>query len=188
MMASLSKAMKARMAECLADHAFKEKLKVGSDAVRAASDELYVHVFGAENIKLMEKLPPQYFVRSEMFFINVNGQVHCVVMSEKRPIPQNAVSAYRSQIPVMSIDDELVRKYVAAEDAQGKLSNDQHNAQLRAEAAMANINTFNQLWKLWPEAQSVIGHFEQKPERALLPAVVINDLNKELGLPAGSEK
>lgn len=186
-MASLSKQLEAGMAVKLADHAFGEKIKVAYQAVTAAGDELYVHVFGAENIKLMNSLPNGFIEKTRLFFVNLNGDVRNVDIANDRPIPRHAASAYR-EIPVVNIADEPVRKYVAASREYDSLKRQRSEARSRAEAAMANINTFGQLWKLWPEAKSVIGHFEQKPERALLPAVVINDLNKELGLPAGGEK
>lgn len=183
-MAALSKTLKNTLARKLAGHAFDEKIKAAESAMCAAGYDLYVHVFGAENVTMMEKLPDGFFEKGWCFYINVRGYRRTVRMAKSRNIPYRAAGSCRD-IPVVDFDDEPLKKYFAAFDAHENLERAKNAAAQKAEAAMANINTFGQLWKLWPESQSVIGHFEKKPERALLPAVVITDLNKELGLPAG---
>lgn len=191
-MAKITKHTKDRMvSELLENGKFNENVEAKKRELDAAGDAVYQAIFG-KYLDDMKKLPSEFFQHLNM--IRLQG-----IPSASNPFRSLVhLSGYRPVIADFNISadfhglsssDEVIQKYHLAEKAYEDEVTKRKKARVEAEAMLSSVNTFKQLWKMWPESKSLLGKFEQsdKPNNALLPQNIVNNMNAAFGLPVEKE-
>lgn len=183
-MAVISKAVKADMLDALMNHAFAKRINDAEAFKRSVGDQVYADAY-KDQLASMNSLPTDFFNHDRHFLVNWAGQSRRVDFTKAMPIPfchrdgrwgNNYAKVYEADAKIMAI-------YDAACDQIEKIKREQSIAKSNAEALLSRCNTFQKLWKTWPESHSVLKHFDKPKDEIYLPAVVMPELNKALGLP-----
>ena len=191
-MAKITKHTKDSMvSELLENGKFNENVEAKERELEAAGDAVYQAIFG-KYLDGMKKLPREFFNHAKSLRLygipsGSNAYRTSIHLSEYRPITAD-YSNISADFHGLSPSDEVIQKYHLAEKAYEDEVTKRKKARAEAEAMLSSVNTFNQLWKLWPESKSLLGKFEQsdKPNNALLPQNMVN-INAAYGLPVEKE-
>lgn len=184
-MAVIKKTVKMDMVQVLVDHAFKAKLAAADKALRLVGDKIYADIY-ADHLKIMESLPAEYMDTSSKVRIDINGQTTDVRLSCAKRMAYR--HSYWNYVAKQYRDDEpLIQELEAARALRNSISSEQKQAERQAEAILERCNTFQALWKTWPECHEVLKHFDQPTGAIHLPALPIPELNKTFGLPVGAK-
>lgn len=187
-MAKLTKHTKLMMIEELIKNGkFAENIKTKEREIEAVGDEIYRAIFG-KYLDEIKKLPREFFHHSKAIRLqgipsaknNFRTDVH---LSDYRPITADYANI-QIDFHGLTATDEIIRKYHIAEQAYEDEVKKEKQARAEADALLSNVNTFKQLWLMWPESQSLLGKFENqdKPNYPLVPQNIVN-INAAFGLP-----
>ena len=83
-------------------------------------------------------------------------------------------------------DVELIAAFEAMEAARKTLVEERDRAETGLNVLVRRVSTLRQLRETWPEGEAFYAHLKPRDE-AQVPAVIIDDLNRMLGLPAKVE-
>lgn len=96
---------------------------------------------------------------------------------------QRAYVMHNSDTPTFSKDSEIATLAGALTLDRQDYHNERTAAFLKAEAALASINTDTQLEKLWPDIMPIVREILGAQVPKTLPAIPVADLNEVFGLP-----
>lgn len=80
-------------------------------------------------------------------------------------------------------DVELIAAYEKLQADRGTLKADRERAETGLKALIGRVSTLRQLRETWPEGETFYAHLKPRDE-ASVPAVMVDDLNRMLGLAA----
>lgn len=189
---AISKTVKEQMVNAIVAHGFDQRIADALKAQKLQGDEIYKDVYSGGVMRTMMALPDGFLPKRQALCVNWNGQLRRIEMSAPRVVASahKIESRYLSssdQAKLYESDNPLMLAYEKTCDALKKIEGGRDDARRQAVAVIDSCSSLSKLWKVWPEAQSVIGRFEQATDRVLLPTVAIDNLNAELGLPASNQ-
>lgn len=187
-MSKLTKQIKAAMIEELIKNGgFRENIKNKELEVRKVGDKIYEYIFSIyyEHFKALPAEMLHNHKHLMLYGVSDNTRHRCldVDLTDYRPswgygaaIPEDVHKLDKNHELILEYNDALKK----LEDERNKLK----QASSEASALLESINTFKQLWKIWPESQSLLGKFEKsdKPNYPLVPQNIVN-INAAFGLP-----
>lgn len=171
------------MRNTVLDHAFKAKTEAAKKELILAGDALYIAHHG-EHLKTMQKLPPEFLYRNIQMDVNIGGQSHGVILSDKKPM---SYQSSPSRI-VFDANDPAAISYLQAQKKIDEIDEQRAAMSSKVYAILNSVRTFKKLWEVWPEAKPLLEKFENKPTVALLPAIQFDQINTELGLPPSTNE
>ncbi|WII94673.1 hypothetical protein LU276_06495 [Moraxella haemolytica] len=173
--------------ELIKNGKFAENIQAKEQALKQAGHEIYLKIFG-KYLDDIKKLPELLFNRTrELRLDDIKSRNSRFMLRVELP-DYHVCLAFGSVIGKnfhgLTEDDEIIKKYLAAKQAYDDEFSKMKQARTDAEAVLSGINTFKQLWKMWPESQSLLGKFENqdKPNYPLVPQNIVN-INVAFGLP-----
>lgn len=79
-------------------------------------------------------------------------------------------------------DDGIRQQFMAYHNDVESLKTKKRQIEAQATAVLGAVNTYKQLQETWPEGKKFYSEFAPKKESQNLPAVLIEDFNKTLGI------
>ncbi|OBU06974.1 Nmad5 family putative nucleotide modification protein [Morganella psychrotolerans] len=83
-------------------------------------------------------------------------------------------------------DHELSKRFTQLIDKEAGIEKREVEIRANVKAALDSVTTIKKLISVWPEAKEILPENEQ-PERMMLPAIKVENLNNLIGLPTESE-
>lgn len=173
--------------ELIKNGKFAENIQAKEQALKQVGHEIYLKIFG-KYLDDIKKLPELLFNRTnELRLDGIKSRNSRFMLRVELPDYHVCLAfgpAVGKNFHGLTEDDEVIKKYLAAEQAYNDEFSKRKQARRDAEAMLAGVNTFKQLWKMWPESQSLLGKFEKsdKPNYPLVPQNIVN-INAAFGLP-----
>lgn len=194
MSARISKSTREQMAKALVRHRFSERAEeLCAESVRlfnAVLDERY----DAGTQKLMRQLERRYpggLDRQTSIYLRARGMRVTVgetsigsywLASWTPEVPERLTLADKDEEPSEALAEQIAAFALETQHFEEKLK----EAYRRALGALEQFTTAKKLTEEWPEAMPVIGHLLAVEDRAL-PAVQLEAINDEFGLPPSEE-
>ncbi|WP_323842915.1 Nmad5 family putative nucleotide modification protein [Moraxella sp. Pampa] len=189
-MARLTKEIKHLMVnELLKNGKFDDNIKQKEYDLRLAGDEIHQHIFG-KYLDDVKKLPNLFFYHSKVLKLEGiqcldNKYYFDVILSDNRVVLMHG-PCIGKDFHGLTKDDAIIKKYLVAKQAYEDEQRKKRQAKFDAETMLSGINTFKQLWKVWPDSRSLLEKFEKsdRPNYPLVPQSIVN-INAAFGLPVG---
>lgn len=185
-MSRLTKQLRESMSKEILSHAFSDKQQAADKVKLTAGEKIYTDIYGA-NLIAMECLPRGMLPKSSHIYIAIAGQKHKVDFNESRVIGFRDYDRHQSGAKLYVGDEPVAIEFLKAVEAVSDIQSKRSAMAREVNAVLESVHTFKKLWEVWPESKSVLEKFEVKPSIAILPAVQVNRLNAELGLPAKTQ-
>lgn len=157
---------------------------------QALALQLYNHLYSKTLRDQMNKLPRGYMPEDRCLRFNLGGMN--IQINTATPVrvpyapeaPENALASHRNGCQRLGniANEELQQKYLTLHaDKQAHTENVQ-KVRAQTKALLYSLHTYPQLEKTWPEGKKFYGKYAPKNGDSQLPAVLIADLNKTLGI------
>lgn len=190
-MTKITKYAREQMARALVRHRFNDEAEAlcreSAGLFNAVLDERY----DAATQKLMrqlEKRQPKAFKRTDDLYLRANGMRVSVGAAS---LGDYGIARWTPQVaerPILYGEEDgepskdLAERIAAFALNAKQFTDDVKTAYRRALGTLEQFTTAKRLTEEWPEAMPVIGHLLAVEERAL-PAVQLDTINDEFGLP-----
>lgn len=156
---------------------------------KEAGDLAYKNAFEPADFKMLQKIKPDWLPKCSKIKVQINGdRVTELKFHEARPVPKKFNEFQPPISRVIEPDNEALVAEAFYQNEKTKLSDyideiNQLKADLRARviAVVESVTTTGKLRTVWPEVAGLLSAASQ-PATYMLPAINMDDLNKELGL------
>lgn len=156
----------------------------------------YDTCFSEKDQRLMKQLPDTWLPLSRSAHVQIDGHVQAVKFDVERPVPFRSSEHCYGSKPVLAVLDEghpyllKLEEYRVAHEAADQHSREYHEKRryLKAKvtAIVESVTTVNRLIQIWPEVVDFLPEAISDPITGV-PAVMIEDLNRELGITTKKE-
>lgn len=173
------------------------ELQLLQDARNKLRDELrqmaYETCYSKKERDLIASLPDGWLGTATAGQVMVNGRVTQVLFDELRPVPFNSSSSFYGSKPVSAVLDDghpYLLKMEELRVADEKLdqfsrsyNEERSSLKVRVRAILESVTTVNRLIEIWPEVVDFLPETVSDPITGV-PAIMIADLNRDLGIPS----
>lgn len=139
----------------------------------------YADVFDAAEVKLAEKLPKSWLRYDAYLRFNVRGYDLRLTVKKSMPVPY---SNYCNRLGSVK-DEALIERTHDFAKRKQQFESDREKTRIRLDAMLKTIRTLKRLEELWPDGKPFYKHLIGT-EKASVPAVRFEEINKALGLVA----
>lgn len=157
---------------------FEKQLKQIEEDFTSLADLVYAEIIEKQNLQLMNKLPESYFSWSDYISLRFGEAYTSLKMSKRLPIPYDA---YTSTFAVFTTTHSFSETYQRIKNEEHRINAEERKIRAKAQAVLDSVTTDNRLIEEWPEIEKIVRQVAQ-PTVKLLPAVLMEKLNRELGL------
>lgn len=205
--AVINKGAKCDIVIALVDHAFNDKKKALDDKFKQASLEVFHLVFSKKERDLIDSLPEWWLKTTNSVYLHIEdhkGEPANVEFIDRYD-PKRIYSRNRNQISIefpesirlpdcshyafrndraLKFDHPLVVNLCNISKEYETQHDEKEELRETIQAIVNGCRTFSQLWTIWPDSKTLVGHLEPPPPvKSTLPAVDYADLSKKMGLP-----
>lgn len=160
--------------------AFTPRFAAQKEAESALATEAYETVFPADVRKQAARMPKGWLHLDNCLRFNVNGMdLHLDVIGDGLPVPYDRVYCSR----LGTITGDLADRIIAHFGAKDELKAERDRAKRSLMALLQTCSTLKKLQQEWPEGEPFWSALAAKEREPGLPAPLVNDINKMLGLP-----
>lgn len=192
----LTKGMRDDVVDSVLRHKFGPLEKKLEEEQYKLAEKAYNLVFSKKERELMESLPKGWLRTDDDINIRLPGYCHVRLQFSPhkhglgkdkdrvyKRFPYESGSSFNPEVGSKLAD--LAQAYL---DKKDKLQQEKREARNAAEALMNSVTTVNRAIEVWPAAETFIKdavgvHGKYQKSNAPLPVVMVEDLNKKLGLP-----
>lgn len=161
------------------------------DLEKSLPEMAYKMAFSPDIRKKIKSIPEGWLLNSDLVMVNVEGKGMRPVFVGDRPIPNRYVyNGYGSAIPIVIVtaDHEyfqaetlLAEKRAALDTTRKEIKDKTRALEKKVSGVVNSVTTTKRLLEVWPEVQELLPKGSMV-NGDMLPAIVLDDLNKELGL------
>ncbi len=172
--------------QTILDTLVKEKFAEAEESLKQESyvlaDKMYKSLHGEENLKLMAKLPENYFQKHWRIRIRLQSGIGDSFEFSAKNNDYRIMSAKLiNETIIIAYDNPIHDEIKAYFDKKSDLSDLKTDAYNAAKATIFKCATLKQLLNVWPEIEPFTECV--KPRGSNLPSVQIQELNKIFDLP-----
>lgn len=158
---------------------------------QALALQLYNAVYSKATRDLMEKLPRGFMPEDKCLKFNLGGMNIQISTAECVRVPfsadankENISGNYRSGCERLGniASEDLQIKYMQLHSEQEKHKEHVNKVANDTRALLYSLHTYPQLERTWPDGKKFYGKYAPKDGDSQLPAILIADLNKTLGI------
>lgn len=170
------------------DEALKKRREEIEAKKNALAELVYSNLFTRKEHELKDSLPKGWMLETQSIRISIeNYGVIPVNFTQAKRIPRGA-HGYNSVVKVFDLKSPVGKAYTALKDMQDSLKADtrelvqaKRDLGAKVEAVITSVTTTNKLREIWPEVVELLPHASVQAT-VMLPAIQLDELNKELGL------
>lgn len=155
----------------------------------ALAIQLYNDLYPKKIRDLMAGLPDGFMPEDKCLRFNLGGMNIQIKAKEKvrvpwNPLPDGRESDYRNSCQRLGniANDELQAKYLTLHADKEKHTERTNKVGSETKALLYSLHTYGQLVKTWPEGAKFYSKYEPVDGESQLPAILISELNKTLGI------
>ena len=175
----LTNHMRAKIANAAIADAFGKRETALATAEDLVAVKTFEHLIPAKNRAAMAVLPEDYFPMRSVVKVNVGGRSIELKAAKDVRFPYK----YEwSRIAVFLPDHEIAIEIDQHLRAKEKLAEEKKTALAAVEALLRSVTTVEKLRTVWPDGEPFYRDVTPAPKPSL-PALVVDDVNKMLGLP-----
>lgn len=137
----------------------------------------YREAFDAPTRKLAQKLPKKWLRQDECLRFNCGGYDITFSVKEAVPVPYSTNCSR-----LANITGDLAAECQDFAQRLSKVKSEAETARQKLMSLLNAMNTIKSLEKAWPEGKKFYQRYAQEKEGTGLPAVMVADINKALGL------
>lgn len=162
---------------------FQKRVDTIKKRENAVALKCYNTVFSAAIRAKVNALPDEWFGTDECLRFNVNGMDIRLMADKKYRVPSRAAYGCNR---LGTITGEMAEEVMAVVNDKEKLKEEHAQVRAKLSALLENCMTLKILETTWPEGKPFYDYLVKadKEQKAGLPAVLISDINKALGLAA----
>lgn len=160
---------------------FKKEQEAFKKEENALALRLYNHVVAADVQKTAKKLPPGWIQFDSCLRFNLNGMDVRLDLIDKKgvPVPCDRHSCQRLG---NIADDELRDSFLDYRKRFDEYEARRAKTRTAVGQLVYGLHTYKQLCEAWPDGKKFYQAYKPKTEDSNLPAIIVDDVNKMLGL------
>ncbi len=175
----ITKSMREGIVKNALEHTFgKAEEKIKED-FRKLADKAYNEKYSKAQQKLMVELGEEFLAKNDRIFVNIRGERHALSMSEERLTDRQSNWHDKAFVPSNKLSDDIYDLLQEKDTLKEKMN----QADIQLSAMLETVVSFKKLRAVWPQGEKFFDMYDVDSEsKPGVPAVVITELNKVLGL------
>ncbi len=155
------------------------------------AQQCYNQLFSKETRAAIDSLPRGFMPETSLLYLSINGMSATLKSAQPVRVPfcsklenESLQATYRNSDQRLGgiLNKELYEKFMSLH--ADKEAHKARTNKIRAEtkSLLYSLFTYPQLEKTWPEGKKFYSKYAPKNSESQLPAILISDLNKTLGI------
>lgn len=184
----ITQSMRSKIVTNALDFTFKKDREALAKRENKLADQAYKDVYTDKERKAMKELGSKFVDQYDALYINVNGkrislhfgpEVTIPKERERRFCAKNNYGYNTPSTPSQSIVDDVEQWIEDTADLQRR----ETQANIQLSAMLESVVSFKKLRVVWPQGEQFYDMYDVDSEtKAGVPAVVVTEINKLLGL------
>ncbi|OCG77846.1 Nmad5 family putative nucleotide modification protein [Gilliamella sp. Occ4-3] len=188
-MTRLTKTIKEQICKNAIDQSLVNKeLKTANENLSKLALDVYNDNVTAEQLKEADEIRARGkglpFYRGGVFYTCNYVTCYFAGLSACLTLPPERDFYELKEYPVYTANHEFSKRFLSLQNQLEKLTGQKNNLEYEIMAILNSCATLKKLQEIWPESVNFLDGIQVNVIKANLPAVVVEDLNKKLGITA----